>query len=50
MRFDTRLKYLRIALTATGLFLAIAVGPQMLGLWPSAGRGERRRATRTTRR
>lgn len=35
MRFETRLQYLRIALVAIGLFMVIAVGPLMLGLWPS---------------
>lgn len=35
MRFETRLKYLRIALYVFGLIFVLAVGPLMLSLWPS---------------
>lgn len=35
MRFETRLKSLRIALTVFGLVFVFAVGPLMLSLWPS---------------
>jgi hypothetical protein len=35
MSFDTRLKYLRVALNFFGFFFLAALGPLMLGLWPS---------------
>ncbi|SES73559.1 hypothetical protein SAMN05216412_101414 [Nitrosospira multiformis] len=35
MSFDTRLKYLRIALNLFGFFFLIVLAPLMLGLWPS---------------
>jgi len=35
MRFETRLKSLRIALYAFGLTFLFGVGPLMLSLWPS---------------
>lgn len=35
MSFDTRLKYLRIALNLFGFFFLVVLAPLMLGLWPS---------------
>ncbi|MCC2681424.1 MAG: hypothetical protein K0S36_988 [Nitrosospira multiformis] len=35
MSFDTRLKYLRVALNLFGFFFLVVLAPLMLGLWPS---------------
>ena len=35
MSFDTRLKYLRVALNLFGFFFLAVLAPLMLGLWPS---------------
>lgn len=35
MSFDTRLKYLRVALNLFGFFFLVVLAPLILGLWPS---------------